>query len=449
MRKAFPSIAMVCAIGSTHAYAVDAPRSFGIQDDLNRCVVKATNQKERLNIAKWVLVLQTKKSAQVAPNLVSQDQLILLEKNAVAILDRISNADCRAEINGANMTVGPTAVSKLLEYLVSTAVQELISDHPVEAMPSDSEKEALNKNRPYKPKPRELDRLVTANIPIDPDVARQQEKWANQAKDGDLDAQYLIGQNCSEGIYFCDANESVRWLRLSADNGNSEAQNNLGVAYYRGREVARDYKQAIRLFRLSAEQGNPKAQFNLAWSYIVANGITQDYSEAAKWYLKSAEQGFAPAQIETGDCYALGQGVEQNWEKAFVWYWRAANQGDVRAKRTVAVMSESAANHNDATGQYQFAMMYETGHCVEENHSIAYAMYSKAISNCADLAERRDTKAASCDRAEAAKERLASQLSKSELEVAEILIEDMKNAKWFMEPIEKLTPIRPASCYVK
>ena len=397
MRKIFLSIAMVCAIGSSHAHAVDAPSSFGIQEDLNRCVVKATNQKERLNLAKWVLVSQTKILGQAVPNLVSQDQLVLLEKNAAAILDRISNADCRAEINGANMTVGPTAVSKGLEYLVSTAMQELVSDLPVQATPGSSEKEALNRSRPNKPKPREIDRLVTANIPIDPDIARQQEKWANQAKNGDFDAQYMISQNCSEGIYFCDADESVKWLRLSADNGNSEAQNNLGVAYYRGHDVPRDYKQAVRLFRLSAEQGNPKAQFNLAWSYIVANGLAQDYFEAAKWYLKSAEQGFAPAQIETGDCYALGQGAEQNWEKAFIWYWRAANQGDVRAKGLIAVMSESAANHNDATGQYQLAVMYETGYCLEENHSIAYAMYSKAISNCADLSERRETKAASCD----------------------------------------------------
>jgi len=52
-----------------------------------------------------------------------------------------------------------------------------------------------------------------------------------------------------------------------------------------------DYEQAASFFRVSAEQGNPVAQNNLAFMYRNGVGVAQDYEEAVKWYRLSAEQG--------------------------------------------------------------------------------------------------------------------------------------------------------------
>ncbi len=65
-----------------------------------------------------------------------------------------------------------------------------------------------------------------------------------------------------------DYTTAVRLWRPLAEQGNAEAQNHLGVAYYWGRGVPADYAEAFTWFRLAAEQGLARAQGNLGTMYI-------------------------------------------------------------------------------------------------------------------------------------------------------------------------------------
>jgi TPR repeat protein len=56
--------------------------------------------------------------------------------------------------------------------------------------------------------------------------------------------------------------EAATWYRLAADQGNAQAQNNLGALYANGRGVPRDAVQAYMWFALSAAQDNPPAAAN-------------------------------------------------------------------------------------------------------------------------------------------------------------------------------------------
>ena len=58
-----------------------------------------------------------------------------------------------------------------------------------------------------------------------------------------------------------------------------------------------DYATAIRELRPLAEQGDGDAQFNLGIMYDVGLGVRHDYAEALQWYRKAAEQGHAKAQF--------------------------------------------------------------------------------------------------------------------------------------------------------
>ena len=49
-----------------------------------------------------------------------------------------------------------------------------------------------------------------------------------------------------------------------------------------------------------AEQGDVDAQYDLGDMYYDRDGIMQDYVEAAKWYRKAADQGDASAQYNLG-----------------------------------------------------------------------------------------------------------------------------------------------------
>ena len=61
--------------------------------------------------------------------------------------------------------------------------------------------------------------------------------------------------------------------------------------------------------RVRAEQGDADAQYNLGVSYVTGAGVLQDDTEAVRWYRLAAEQGVAEAQFNVGDILVsvLGQ----------------------------------------------------------------------------------------------------------------------------------------------
>jgi TPR repeat protein len=60
---------------------------------------------------------------------------------------------------------------------------------------------------------------------------------------------------------------ALRLLRPLADQGNAEAQNNLGIMYRNGQGVPRDAAAALTWFHKAAEQGEPVAQLNIGLMY--------------------------------------------------------------------------------------------------------------------------------------------------------------------------------------
>ena len=54
--------------------------------------------------------------------------------------------------------------------------------------------------------------------------------------------------------------------------------------YSRGEGVLPDHKEAIKWYRLSAEQGVSGAQSNLGLMYEKGQVVEQDYLEAHKWF---------------------------------------------------------------------------------------------------------------------------------------------------------------------
>ena len=58
-----------------------------------------------------------------------------------------------------------------------------------------------------------------------------------------------------------------------------------------GRGVTQDDGEAVKWYQKAADQGNAEAQCNLGWMYRYGRGVTQDDGEAVKWYQKAADQG--------------------------------------------------------------------------------------------------------------------------------------------------------------
>ena len=84
-----------------------------------------------------------------------------------------------------------------------------------------------------------------------------------------------------------------------------------------------------------AEQGDANAQYNLGQDVHNGEGVPEDNKEAVKWYTKAAEQGDADAQSMVGVCYADGLGVAKNPIEGYAWYNIAIANGDEDAKEWI------------------------------------------------------------------------------------------------------------------
>lgn len=168
-----------------------------------------------------------------------------------------------------------------------------------------------------------------------------------RAEQGDAQAQFDLGldYNRGQGVPQ-DNSQSAVWYRKAAEQGLAEAQLMLGVSYINGIGVPQDYAQSAVWLNKSAVQEDAQAQFLLGWLYQVGKGVAQDYTQAVIWYRKAAEQGIAEAQFSLGADYELGLGVPKDYAESYFWLDLAA-LGNLKSAKQEDVTKErdQAASH--------------------------------------------------------------------------------------------------------
>ncbi len=93
-----------------------------------------------------------------------------------------------------------------------------------------------------------------------------------------------------------------------------------------------DYQTACQLWRPMAENGDVNAQNYLGMMYYLGLGVSRDYGKAVKWYTIAAMHGNANAQRNLGTMYHEGLGVPQDYLQAYAWYYASEKQGNRRAE---------------------------------------------------------------------------------------------------------------------
>lgn len=168
----------------------------------------------------------------------------------------------------------------------------------------------------------------------DVDSLRKAAEQGNANAQFNLGAAYYSGQGVRQ-----DYAQAAVWYRKAAEQGNSEAQYYLGVAYDNGQGVPQDDAQAAVWFGMAADQGDVQAQYNLGVMYHIGQGVRQDDAQAAVWFRKAAEQGMANAQNNLGAMYHDGRGVPKDDAQAAVWWRKAAEQGDTAAQANLKLVN--------------------------------------------------------------------------------------------------------------
>ena len=73
-------------------------------------------------------------------------------------------------------------------------------------------------------------------------------------------------------------------LRSRAEQGDADAQFELGSMYYWGEGVPADNAESVRWYQLAAEQGHTRAQ-------LILGLRSSDDAESARWYRAAADRG--------------------------------------------------------------------------------------------------------------------------------------------------------------
>ena len=133
--------------------------------------------------------------------------------------------------------------------------------------------------------------------------------------------------------------EKVSLLKSWAEQGDSDAQFELGVCYQDGDGVKQDYSESAHWFRLAAKQGDPTAQFSIGHMYASGIGCRKDDTKAIRWLRKAAKQGVSDAYRKLG-CILLTKkegSSPQDIEEALKWFRVGAENGDIETQLTLGI----------------------------------------------------------------------------------------------------------------
>ena len=117
-----------------------------------------------------------------------------------------------------------------------------------------------------------------------------------------------------------------------------------GLLAERTRVLVRgDDALAAETLALRADQGDADAQAQLGFMYEQGRGVVKSYDLAVHWYVCAAEQGHTAAQYLLGLMYAKGRGVQRNDMLAYQWLNVAAARAPQRAKEYYARIRDAVA----------------------------------------------------------------------------------------------------------
>lgn len=132
-----------------------------------------------------------------------------------------------------------------------------------------------------------------------------------------------------------EAAQVLKSARPLAENGNANAQYNMGVLYDEGYGVEQDYAKARDWYEKAAAQNYSKAEHNLGIMYQEGHGVDKDSAKAAEWFKRAAEHGEPAAQNNLAVLYVRGNGVRQDLAEATRWAAKAAEAGNGSAKNNL------------------------------------------------------------------------------------------------------------------
>ncbi len=198
------------------------------------------------------------------------------------------------------------------------------------------------------------------------------------------------GIGCEE-----DPVKSAHFCLIAAKAGFPEAQGQMGLNYWYGQGVEKDFDQAYAWLNMCALQGEARGLYLLGRATEEGVGCTPDPKEAFRLYQQASARGDKEVDYEIGHCYLYGIGIEKNPAVGVVHLRKAAIAGDERAMTLLgcilydgdhvltnyeeaAKWFEKAAAGDHPRAMYYLGILYQEGDGVEQSEETARKWISRA-----------------------------------------------------------------------
>ncbi len=222
-------------------------------------------------------------------------------------------------------------------------------------------------------------RFVSFISPATAQDSAELKQYRQAAEQGDADAQYQLGVMYQIGRYGTpwDSAEATRWFHLAAGQGHVGAQSQLGLIYERGTSLPWDGAEAVYWYQLAAEQGSSRAQFHIGNLYDRGwrDTVPQDVAEAARWWRLAAEHDYSATVYRFGPVCHID---------------RELSEDDAERMRLTTEPGYSA------NAAYSLGLKYHTGRGVPKDFTEAarwyllstkYGFSQRALSNLGEMYE--------------------------------------------------------------
>ena len=169
-------------------------------------------------------------------------------------------------------------------------------------------------------------------------------------------------------------------------------QYEMGSSYYdKG-----NYQEAIKWYTKAAENGNSDAQSELGFMYMNGEGVPVNKSEGARWLIKAGQNGDAMAQRALGYMYKNGDGVYKSESESKKWFKEAAPKFYDLSKKLMKSVNKQCVNFFEEVADmgilpYNVWSMFHLGaifYYGEGGYNIDYAKSFRYFKQAADKGNR-------------------------------------------------------------
>ena len=160
-------------------------------------------------------------------------------------------------------------------------------------------------------------------------------------------------------------NPNLHDLLERANDGDFDAQYQLGVIYITGNGVPEDCEEALKWIKKAAHQGEPNAMCVYGVGLLGQLCIEPNYNEALYWLELAEKEGIPDATHWIGAMYHEGLGgLEQNYDQALEYYKRSAQMGSnwgqramgLHYRRNIAMYQNKNPDYVEAIKWFKWSM---------------------------------------------------------------------------------------------